>query len=359
MMTVTWKTAKNLLFFSVLSVLSVGMISCAPLLEYKPIDLDRLTPNAADLQALKSVKRIRFLSMESVNPDNPKTKFDLDRKLKDIFKAFPKLELVSHDALQYDATLIIKINGHIFEEEFIKKRQSSSGSWERSGKPFIMYVGDRIEGTVSLDTKYAPVYNWSFDRKMYYPMKNLDPSFFQWGTRLEPIFSRIYGMLGDICGADVLTSALKTKDTSGLLAVKNSFKYLTDRAMAVTPLILVIQDKTLRSEIRSAAIGALGDVGGETAVDVLITAVKEEKSLEAAESLGKIGDIRAVEPLIALMHNYKQHTFGNNLIANALQLITGFPPENRRFFPGDGTPTSDAGSWERWWEKNKIKYVSK
>ena len=268
--------------------------------------MDHLNPSAADLQGLKSIKRIRFISEEYVEPGHPKATFNLESNLQSIFKAFTGTGgWFQHDAAQYDATLTIKINGHFIGEKYVKSGRSSSGSFHTYGKPFILYVGSRIDGTISLDSNLSAVYNWSFDNKFNFgpPKKPIEPSRFRWSVELEPVYSRIYGMLGDICGGEALALALNNKATWGVYfwAAKKSFKYLADGETAVAPLISIIQDKTLRSAIRSGAMEALGDIDGDTAFEFLISAVKEERSLDAAKALGNRGDVRAVEPLIDLL----------------------------------------------------------
>jgi HEAT repeat protein len=66
---------------------------------------------------------------------------------------------------------------------------------------------------------------------------------------------------------------------------------------AVEPLIAALQDS--RWEVRFAAARALGRIGDPRAVEPLIAALKEEDGRSsAARAPGEIGDARAVEPLI-------------------------------------------------------------
>ena len=71
---------------------------------------------------------------------------------------------------------------------------------------------------------------------------------------------------------------------------------------AVEPLIAMLKDDEDYVACVYAA-GALGSIGDTRAVEPLITMLKNEHPSmrgHAAEALGKIGDPRAVEPLIAL-----------------------------------------------------------
>jgi hypothetical protein len=68
---------------------------------------------------------------------------------------------------------------------------------------------------------------------------------------------------------------------------------------AVEPLITVLGDKD--RDVRRNAVAALGQLGDSRAVEPLITALRDEDRdvrRNAATALGKLGDTRAVEPLI-------------------------------------------------------------
>jgi len=71
---------------------------------------------------------------------------------------------------------------------------------------------------------------------------------------------------------------------------------------AVMPLIAVLKDKD--SDIRIAAAETLGQIGDARAVEPLITALKDTGVRYAsAYALGKIGDARAIEPLLTAIKN--------------------------------------------------------
>ena len=75
-------------------------------------------------------------------------------------------------------------------------------------------------------------------------------------------------------------------------------------ARAVEPLINALEDDE-HSYVRSSAAEALGKIGDARAVGPLIKAL-DDCGQEAAEALGKIGDERAIEPLIkALKGNWE------------------------------------------------------
>ena len=68
---------------------------------------------------------------------------------------------------------------------------------------------------------------------------------------------------------------------------------------AVEPLIDALQDDAF-ANVRGRAAEALGEIGDPRSVEPLIAALNDEDWLvrgRAARALGKIGDLRAIEPL--------------------------------------------------------------
>jgi HEAT repeat protein len=92
-----------------------------------------------------------------------------------------------------------------------------------------------------------------------------------------------------------------------LIAVEDWESLVEWGGAAVEPLIEALSDENhcrntlyIRS-LRAAAAEALGKIGDARAVEPLIGMLGDEDSdvrYDAAEALGKIGDVRAVEPLI-------------------------------------------------------------
>jgi len=67
---------------------------------------------------------------------------------------------------------------------------------------------------------------------------------------------------------------------------------------AVEPLIATLADKNYH--VRIQALGALGEIGGERAIEGLATALEDEELIVrhcATVALGRTGDVRAIEPL--------------------------------------------------------------
>jgi hypothetical protein len=75
---------------------------------------------------------------------------------------------------------------------------------------------------------------------------------------------------------------------------------------AVEPLIMKLREEDEMVYVRTAAICALGELSDARAVEPLITTLKDKKANlhpAAAEMLGKLNDKRAVEPLITMLKN--------------------------------------------------------
>ena len=121
-----------------------------------------------------------------------------------------------------------------------------------------------------------------------------------------------------------LIAALKESSKKGKHAAETLGK-IKDLS-AIKPLIDCF---SASNKVSKAAIWALAEIG-EPAVEPLIDALFEFKKLRyAAETLGKIGDSRAIEPLI---HAFKKNLYPKELrtiIARALEKLAWNPPKNR------------------------------
>ncbi len=131
------------------------------------------------------------------------------------------------------------------------------------------------------------------------------------------------GWIGDARAVDPLIAALKDEDSDIREKAAQALRMIGD-ARAVKPLITVLKDKDL--DVREEAVWALDEIGWEPSneaekfiylissrkwdelinIDIgqLIAAMKDKDRWvrrKAAEALGKIKDVRAVEPLIAAL----------------------------------------------------------
>ena len=92
---------------------------------------------------------------------------------------------------------------------------------------------------------------------------------------------------------------------------------------AIEPLIAVLKDENSSGRTQALAAGALVSIG-TPAVDPLIAALKDKDSLvreRAADALGQIKDVRAVEPLIAALKD--KDSLVRERAADALGQIKG------------------------------------
>ena len=118
--------------------------------------------------------------------------------------------------------------------------------------------------------------------------------------------------LDDLFGPPNVEKLEAKRDVKGLIRALNYMKYVYVRKnavealgkigdnRAVEPLIAALNDSD--SDVREYAADALGEIGDKRAVEPLIVALRDSNDNVRNNSvwaLGKIGDKRAVEPLIA------------------------------------------------------------
>ena len=122
------------------------------------------------------------------------------------------------------------------------------------------------------------------------------------GHKNEEIQADAEDALAEIGGSSIeqLISALKGSDKSIIFVrgIAHVLGRIGDKR-AVDPLIAIL--KNSNKVVHSEAIWALGKIGDVRAVDPLIDALKDadiNKRYNAAMALGKIGDARALDPLI-------------------------------------------------------------
>lgn len=117
-------------------------------------------------------------------------------------------------------------------------------------------------------------------------------------------------------------------------------------SLAVKDLILALKCMSIQKnyELMEAVVDALSNIG-KPAVDNLIEILKDKDGivrLYAAEILGNINDIRAVEPLIFSLDDQYNDVMSN--VAEAIRKITG------------RDLGYDSQEWRKWWEQNKMIY---
>jgi HEAT repeat protein len=114
---------------------------------------------------------------------------------------------------------------------------------------------------------------------------------------------------------------------------------------AVAPLIAILQDKARKAGDRESAAQALGNLGDIRAVDALIGVLNENDAqllMSAAQALGKLHDKNAIEPLKQLIERWKNLPSGQQgtgavetfayaalreLGVDASRRVTGNPPQ--------------------------------
>ena len=116
--------------------------------------------------------------------------------------------------------------------------------------------------------------------------------------------------LGKRSGPFTVRSLLRALSRDSDILVRAAAAEALIGLRVVTPLVNMLGDSNIDKISRNFAAEALGKLGDQRAVDPLIKALQDSERWvhrSAAEALGKLGDTRAVEPLIeALRDSEKQ-----------------------------------------------------
>ncbi|KAF5416619.1 MAG: HEAT repeat-containing taxis proteinF [Candidatus Methanogaster sp.] len=109
----------------------------------------------------------------------------------------------------------------------------------------------------------------------------------------------------------LIAAALRDEDCWACLRAAEALGKIGD-PRAVEPLIVALQDED--PGVRGNAATALGMIGDQRAVDPLIVAIQDEDpgvGKHVANALGMIGDIRTIEPLITALGDADWNVRGN------------------------------------------------
>ena len=111
------------------------------------------------------------------------------------------------------------------------------------------------------------------------------------------------GRIGDKKAVEPLINALKDRDEDVRWKSAWALGRIRDEK-AVKPLIELLEDES--GDVRKHTAAALGNIGDERAVEPLITALKDKEWTVrkcAVTALGKIGDERALKPLLKALND--------------------------------------------------------
>lgn len=116
---------------------------------------------------------------------------------------------------------------------------------------------------------------------------------------------------------DALVQALESGNSHEWPALSEAI--VQQGTPAVAPLLAIMQNPNYAFLTRAVAVQILGDLRDPSALGGLIDSLKDETlRYRAALSLGQIGDQRAAEPLLELLHNMKVDGDGWGTLALAL-----------------------------------------
>ena len=130
------------------------------------------------------------------------------------------------------------------------------------------------------------------------------------------VIAEALGNIADPRAVPPLLELLKSENTAVIISTIQSLLQHRD-PRAVEPLIALLSAQTAKKEpareqIRALSAATLGEIGDLQAVSILIDLLNENTDVgyEAALALGKIGDKRAVMPLLAVLQNPQSYNRG-------------------------------------------------
>jgi len=215
-----------------------------------------------------------------------------------------------------------------------------------------LYPQASCAGEILLEHRGKPLYTKVF-RRVSIPPKTIHSSKFHTPSEApfksvlkgkNSFLTNLVEMMGGAFGYKILLS-------QGLFSYIGRVRVDIDEIIAdigepaINALISNLEDKDLKA---TAAI-ILGKIGDSRAVEPLIAYIKnknEDRSIRinAVRVLGEMQDIRAVEPLIDAL---KDEGLSYWVVGDALKKITGEDSYH------------DQKWWKKWWEENKEKYPRK
>jgi HEAT repeat protein len=134
----------------------------------------------------------------------------------------------------------------------------------------------------------------------------------------------LLGLIGDKRAAEPLAALLKGRDATLRKAAAIALGQLKDRR-AVQPLIKLLKDDGDR-----LAAMLLGELGDKAAVEPLIMALDNDQTRDyAVQSLGTLGDIRAVLPLVAVTRQHPPRSTTHYKCLEALETLAKSDPAGR------------------------------
>lgn len=140
-------------------------------------------------------------------------------------------------------------------------------------------------------------------------------------------------LLNTRCGLDETDKYMRQVQSENVILKKNAIIQLgMKKEKSAVPILVTLVEDNQSKEIRLAAIKALGDIKDKNAVIVLIGVLREGDTRlgkAAVESLGKIGDSRAVPDIIQFLNKNNEPSLtaiwalGNIGDGRAIPTLTG------------------------------------
>ena len=285
--------------------------------------------------ALREANTVKIVTKESF-PKNVSLPF---RKIAKWFFWLYGVKEVRTNAEESDLTLTIRAHGvappikyHSGRRYYSQASCAGEILLEHRGKPLYTKVFHRVS------TPPETVYSNMFQSPSDAPFKSVVKG-------KNSFLANLVEMMGEAFGYKILLSHGFYFSYIGAVEVDISETIADIGEPAINALISNLEDK----ELKATATIILGKIGDSRAVEPLIAYLKnknENRSIrnKAARVLGEMQDIRAVEPLIVALKDEGLYYFD---VQYALQKITGEDSFH------------DQEWWKKWWEENKGKYPRK
>ncbi|MEW6087450.1 MAG: HEAT repeat domain-containing protein [bacterium] len=240
-----------------------------------------------------SFKKVRIIINQSYENCRPE---EINLPIDDISVRlfnYAGVDVVSPDALDYDGTIKIKIEG------------KAEGTYYYPAG--YLYTGAYLAGKISLESKNITIFEKKFEVYIntpsltsvtWNPLRPCDAPFARAFYLSGSVISKLLEIIYDVYGINALISALKETNTDIQNMVIEALVNIGKPA--AEPLIAALYADDLN--VKKGSIDALGKLGDNQAVEDIILALNEEDSgirWRAARALGNFQDKRAVEPLIA------------------------------------------------------------
>jgi len=290
---------------------------------------------------------------ESIYTKEKKTQYSgarIDGSIKIIFESHPSVELNFESEKSPPAS----VDGYYNNPVSAPYQTAFESQQEYSFSKIIITLIDSIYGTAGLysiynNSKYDFIRKTSLERIAGYSDSNSTQALIKAiDDNSEIVRKTAWVNLLKRYDEKIIDQSIKLLKSDSYESRYRSAEYLSiyKSEKAFLPLIEALRNDSSGQGCQAFAAKALGNYNDSSSVQYLINALNSDflfLRAYSAESLGKIKDFRAIEPLIPLIDD-KEKTV-REAAENALNEITGESFGSR-------------SGWENWWKTNKSNYIN-